>query len=111
MHPFKMPEITYPLSIDTIGKVIVTAHTVWVHCNTYQCNHRGRLNLVPLVYKLGADHSCMADDLRPHVFCPKCREAGKPDRNISFSIMPLTAPHSEWPKQHFEADVFKRGKR
>jgi len=99
MKPFRLPEITYPLSISTIGIVIATGHEIWVHCNTFGCNHRGRLNLVPLAHRLGMDHSSLADDLRPHVFCPKCRDAGKPDRDISFSLMKPTSLQSSWPRR------------
>jgi hypothetical protein len=65
-----LPEITYPLSIDTIGKHIALGYEVHATCD--KCRHNGRLNLVRLAYKLGFDHGCMAPEIRPHVVCSGC---------------------------------------
>jgi hypothetical protein len=65
-----LPEITYPLRIDTIGKQIALGYEVHAHCES--CNHNGRLNLVRLAYKLGFDHGCLAPEIKPHVVCREC---------------------------------------
>jgi hypothetical protein len=94
-RPFRLPEITYPLSINTIGKVLATGHEISITC--HRCNRHRYINLVQLSYKLGMDHSSMAVDLKPHFYCPACREAGKPDRDIAFTLHVPTAPKSGWP--------------
>lgn len=95
-YPFRLPEITYPLSIDTIGKMLVLGHELSIHCETYGCRHHGRVNLVHLGYRIGFDHSCMADDLKPHFYCPKCRDAGRPDKKIGFIDHAPTDAASDW---------------
>lgn len=98
-HPFRLPEITYPLSIDTIGKMLALGDELSVHCETQGCNHSSQVNLVMLARKIGMDHSCMADDLRRYFYCPKCREAGRPDKKIGFINLVPTAPASDWPRR------------
>lgn len=70
------------------------------HCHNRGCNQFGYLNRVTLVRRLGMDHSCMAEDLQPYVYCPKCREAGRPDRNIGFTGHAVTVPYSRIPGDH-----------
>jgi hypothetical protein len=65
-----IPEITYPLRIDTIGKHIALGYEMHGSCE--KCRHNGRLNLVRLAYKLGLDHGCLAPEIRPHVVCREC---------------------------------------
>lgn len=91
-----LPDITYPLSVDTIGKMLALGQQVQVHCHAYGCGHSGRLNLVQLARKVGLDYPCMEGDLKKHVYCPRCREAGR-EQSIGFICTPLDAPHSEWP--------------
>ncbi|MGB3899454.1 MAG: hypothetical protein WA973_12945 [Mesorhizobium sp.] len=95
---FRVPEITYPLVIDTIGKMLGMGEEITVHCHVNGCEHSGRVNLVRLGYRLGFDHGCQDADLRPYFYCPKCRGAGRPDRKISFRSHPLTEPHSDLPR-------------
>jgi hypothetical protein len=66
----ELPDITYPLRIDTIGKQIALGYEVHASCE--KCRHSGRLNLVRLAYKLGYDHGCLAPEIKPHVKCAKC---------------------------------------
>jgi hypothetical protein len=96
---FRIPEIPYPLEIDTIGKMLAMGSELSIHCHTDGCNHSGRINLVALGYRIGFDHGCMDEDLRRYFYCPKCREAGRPDRKFSFRHRVLTDPHSAWPRE------------
>ncbi len=61
---------TYPLSLDTIGKHITAGHDI--HATCQKCFHHGRLNLVKLAYKLGLEHPCLAQQIRPHIVCREC---------------------------------------
>lgn len=95
---FRLVEITYPLSIDTIGKMLAMGNELTVTCHTTGCHHSGRVNLVALGYRIGMDHSCMADDLMRFFYCPKCRESGRKDKNIGF-IVGRPGGHSDWPRK------------
>jgi hypothetical protein len=86
-----LPEITYPLVIDTLGKLIVTGHSISIHCNTLGCHNSNMMDLEAVATRLGVDHSCGADDLLPHFHCRACRAAGRPDRNMSMCLSPGTA--------------------
>jgi hypothetical protein len=91
-----IPEITYPLRIDTIGKQIALGYEVHASCE--KCHHNGRLNLVRLAYKLGFDHGCLAPAIRPHVVCRECgaKEMGfilSPPTNCSDIHNRKTAGH------------------
>jgi len=70
---FKLPEITCPLSIGTIGMMLATGSELSIHCNRYDCHHWGYVNLVQLAKKLGMDHSCLDPDIRPYFHCSRCR--------------------------------------
>lgn len=96
---YKYPEITYPLSIDTIGKMIVMGHEADIYCRTTGCNHSARLNLVKLGHRIGFDHSCLVQDLARYFYCPRCREAGRDDKRIGLTHHVLTDPHSAWPRE------------
>lgn len=99
---FRLPEITYPLSIDTVGKMLAMGHEMSVHCHTHGCGHDGRVNLTMLANRFGVDHPCLAADLAPHFHCGRCRAAGRPAKNISFIHHPLTLDHSAWPREREE---------
>ncbi|TIM70588.1 MAG: hypothetical protein E5Y52_01840 [Mesorhizobium sp.] len=43
---FKLPEITYPLTMETIGKTLAVGEDISVHCHTYLCGHTGQLTLL-----------------------------------------------------------------
>lgn len=96
----RLPTITFPYAVDTLGKKLALGAGMSVHCNTYLCLHWADINLVALARRIGMDHSSMADDLRPHFYCSKCRAAGRPDRNIGFIGHVLTLPHSKLPEDH-----------
>ncbi|WP_192246013.1 hypothetical protein [Mesorhizobium silamurunense] len=100
--PFHLPEITYPLSIDTIGKLLALGHEVTIHCHEYGCGHSGRVNLVQLARKLGMDHPILDNDLKPHFCCSRCREAGRVSMNFGFVHHALTIPFSAWPREREE---------
>ncbi len=95
---FCLPEITHPLSIDTIGKLLATGHEMVVYCHTPGCRHDGRLNMVTLARRLGMDHGCLDEDLRPYVYCPRCRAEGRPDNNFTFRLC-TAEPYSKWPRE------------
>lgn len=101
-----LPEIAFPLSVDSIGKLLALGHEVHVHCHTYGCGHSGRLNLVQLGRKVGLDYPCLEADLKKHVYCPRCHEAGREWQNVGFTCTPLQAPHSEWP---LERETWRQG--
>lgn len=96
---FKLPEITYPLSIDTIGKMLATGHEATIHCQTPGCRHESRLNLVALGHRIGFDHSCLVQDIGRYFSCQKCRAAGRDHKRIGMIVHPLTVDHSEWPRE------------
>ena len=91
---FPLPQIRFPVSVDTIGQHIALGYEVWASCDTTGCNHTVRLNLVVLAKYLGAAHGARAADLKSYFHCPKCREAGRHDRQIDFTHFSCTAPHS-----------------
>ena len=96
---FKLPEITYPLTIDTIGKMLATGTEMSATCLNTGCNQSSRVNLVALAKRIGIDHSNMADQLAPYFFCPNCRASGRDDKRVGFIHHTLTADHSEWPRE------------
>lgn len=101
--PFKLPEITYPLSIDTIGKMLALGHEVTIHCHEYGCGHAGRINLVQLARKVGMDHPILEKNLKPHFCCSRCREAGRASTNFGFVHHSMTLPFSAWPRESEKA--------
>lgn len=107
--PFKLPEITYPLAIDTIGKMLAMGEEVTVSCHAYGCGHRGRLNLVRIAHRRDINFPCGEDALRKVTFCPRCREAGRDDKNIGFTHHTLTDPVSKWPRQRNDYAKAKGG--
>lgn len=107
-RPFKLPEITFPLTVDTIGKELAMGRSFHLSCHNEGCHHDGEINLVQLGYRLGFDHGSMHNDIIRYFYCSPCRQKGKPDRNISLRVSPPGA-HSDWPRKHHEPDPFKRG--
>jgi hypothetical protein len=95
----RLPEITYPLVVDTVGKMLALGEELTVYCMDRHCYpHSDRVNLVKFARRWGVDHGCMKWDLLPRFYCRSCREAGRPDRNLAFSRSPCTYPHSTWPR-------------
>ena len=80
----QLPEITYPLAVDTIGKMLALGYGMSVHCRNPGCGQHSSIDMSDLCRRLGVDHSCMADDLAPHFHCTKCRDAGRDDKRIGF---------------------------
>ncbi|RWM02078.1 MAG: hypothetical protein EOR68_08195 [Mesorhizobium sp.] len=80
----QLPEITYPLAIDTIGKMLALGHGMSVHCHNTGCGQHSSVDMADLCRRLGVDHSCMAADLAPHFRCTKCAGAGRDDKRIGF---------------------------
>jgi hypothetical protein len=104
----QLPEITYPLVVDTIGKTLAMGADISLAC--YNCEgsdrHR-RLNLVKLARRYGMDYPSGQDSLIKVVFCPSCRSAGRYDRNIGFIHHANSLPHSIWPR---EANSYAKAK-
>jgi hypothetical protein len=96
---FRLPEITYPLAIDSIGKMLALGQEMTAHCRNLGCGHHSRINLVALGCRLGFDHGCGEQDLLPHFYCPKCRAAGRDDKRVGFIHHVLVAEHCAWPRQ------------
>lgn len=95
--PFRIPEITYPLVIDTIGKELAMGGEITVSCVNYLCHNTARLNLVSIARRKGMDYPNSHDALLRVVYCPRCRAAGKPDRKLQFTTTPQTSA-SDWPR-------------
>ena len=95
---FRLPELSYPLTVDTIGKVLAMGSEIHVFCHTDGCGRNSRVNLVRLSHRLGMDHGCMEADLKRVLYCQACQEAGRPSRNIGF-ITVSPGPRSEWPRE------------
>lgn len=89
---FRIPDITYPFSVGTIGDMIAAGEELSVHCRG--CNRTTRVNLVALSRRLGIDHSCLEPDLRPLFFCAECRREGSPDNQFDFIHHACALPHS-----------------
>jgi len=53
---FRLPEVSYPLWIDTIGKMLALGHEAAIHCLPPGCGHAARLDLVALGHRLGFEH-------------------------------------------------------
>ncbi|QAZ45985.1 hypothetical protein [Mesorhizobium sp. Pch-S] len=109
---FHLPEITYPLSIGTIGIILATGHEIMAHCCTNGCRHDGRLNLVRIAKKspLGLGQGTLRHEILPYVFCPVCREAGRDDKNLTFTLCTPEA-HCRWPKaEHDRNEAAKRAR-
>ncbi len=106
---FCLPEIAYPLSIDTVGKMLALGHGLRMACNTYRCGYARDINLVRVARRHGMDYSCLRGDLLEVIWCPRCRAAGRSGRDIAFTHEPLTAARSDWPRKAPEpADPFAR---
>lgn len=93
-HPvLPLVKITYPLTIDTLGKELACGNELTAHCDNRECYHRSRLNLVTLIRKLGRDFPSGSKAVKPRLFCAKCRTAGRLDRNITVTVSPCSHPH------------------
>ena len=99
----KLPEITYPLSIDTIGMCIATGHEISMHCMT--CRRYVRLNLVTIAKRHGMDYPSLAPSLEKVVVCGACQEAGRDGRRVEFRMSPPTVADGivAWPRQEGRA--------
>ena len=81
-HDPRMSRYTYPLTVDTIGKMSEKDY-LSVHCQNDARRHTGSIDLMAAVMKYGPDISLKA--FHAAIFCRVCREAGRPDRNIRIS--------------------------
>ncbi len=70
-------DLSYPLVVDTLGKMRALGMSLSVSCYTYLCHKHTWLDMDGLIARLGEDHPGMHDDLLPHFFCSKCRSAGR----------------------------------
>lgn len=86
-----MAKITYPVTVDTLGKVKALGGGLSVNCSA--CNKHTMLNMDILIEQLGEDHGSMDADLRPYFFCKDRRAAGRNDKNISFILHAGAPPH------------------
>lgn len=78
----------YPLVIDTLGKCIDKGYQIGLHCNQWRdgapCNFFKWLDLDKLSGTLGRDHSCMHNELVPHLWCTRCGS-----RQVSLILSPI----------------------
>lgn len=108
---FKLPEITYPLSIGTIGIVLATGHEIHASCCTYGCRHNGRVNLVQVARRspLGLEQGTQRHELLQYVSCPWCKDAGRDRKNINFTLCIPTKDICKWPKaDHDRSELASR---
>lgn len=91
-EPFAIPEVTYPLRLDTVGMLLATGTEVTVECSDQRCRHPGRVNLVQLARRYGMGKRVLRSDLQRLFYCAPCRAAGRPDRNLAFIHHALTVP-------------------
>ncbi|MDX8468197.1 hypothetical protein RFM26_21085 [Mesorhizobium sp. VK23B] len=96
---FRLPEITFLLAINSIGKMLALGHEMSAHCRNPGCGQHSRVNLVALGRRLGFEHSCAEKDLQPHFFCQKCGDAGRDDERVGFIHHTMTLPFSAWPRE------------
>lgn len=96
MVAFRLPTVTFPLYVDTLGKALAMGNEIHMYCS--RCpppDDFRRLNIVRLARRYGMDQSCMHDDLVGIVWCPACRAADRPDRDVSFRFGG-PGRHSRW---------------
>lgn len=94
-HPiFPLPAITYPLTIDTVGKYIVLGYEISAHCRRPNCSPARRINLVTIARALGMDFDLSQDSLRSVFYCVRCVEAGFEGKDFTFTMTPPTDPQS-----------------
>lgn len=77
-----MTKLTYPLTLDTLGKLKAVGTRISINCNI--CHKHTMLDMDKLIEWLGEDHGCMDWDLRPRFHCERCRAEGRNDKNFSF---------------------------
>lgn len=92
---FPLPEITYPLVMGTIGKLLALGDEIEVYCGTYGCHHHAPVNLYHLARKLGRDFEASHWTLKRHFRCSKCRAAGRDDSNVRFIMTGCSWAHSD----------------
>lgn len=112
---FQLPEITFPLVVDTIGKELALGQEIHVRCSNNGCKRgEARLNLVALARCLdrpgrpGLDHPSGREYLLRHIFCPDCRREGRPDRNLNCTLM-NPGDFCAWPREreNWRQDVLR----
>ncbi|HEV2502306.1 MAG TPA: hypothetical protein VGV39_04490 [Mesorhizobium sp.] len=98
---FKLPEITYPLTIGTIGVVLATGHEI--HATCCGCRRYGRVNLVRVAKRspLGLEQPTLRLELLAYVSCQVCDDAGRDGKDLIFTFM-TPADHCEWPREQHE---------
>ena len=69
--------------IKAIGDLSVEAY-VSPHCKNDGCRYSGRLDLLALARFYGPD--VPIDSVHRALYCPACRKAGRPDKNIGIII-------------------------
>jgi len=111
---FRLPQLTYPLTIDTIGKLIATDHTLTVYCNAYGCRRSVEINLVALGRRIGYTHSCLSPALRQHFHCKACRARGGEGKDLSFVMGLVQEERTTLPVTYFtdpaqRASIRRRG--
>jgi hypothetical protein len=80
-------------TIDTLGAMIDGGYQLALYCENYRgptsCTFVKWVDLEKLAAHLGRDHSSMAPDILPHLFCTKCG-----GEKVSVRLHPPTLPRS-----------------
>src|SRR5882672_1718304 len=93
----KLPEITSPLSIDTVGKMLAMGHEATIHCLTTGCNHSSSLNLVALGRHIDFGSFLSGAGRRPLFLLPVVQRS-RPTGQAHRPDPPYPdRPHPAWP--------------
>ena len=73
---------------DTLNDMRAEGVALYVNCSHPVCCRSALVNLDMLIEKLGGDHGGMHGDLVGHFYCSACREAGRDERPVYFTVIP-----------------------
>jgi hypothetical protein len=86
--PVTITLLERPKAVKTLGEAIDANESYRLCCHDYRCRTMHEIDLVALAGKLGRDHGAMHDDLMPILWCKRCRDEGRPGRDISLNVTP-----------------------
>lgn len=73
--------LKYPLYVTLLGDLTLGS-SLHVTCATKECGHNAPLDLMALLEQYGPEVEIVA--LQKAVYCPKCRKAGRHDKNLTW---------------------------
>ncbi|RJT28634.1 hypothetical protein D3227_33880 [Mesorhizobium waimense] len=77
-----------PFVENTLGKKLQIGTGLSVDCLT--CHRHVVLDVPALARRLGDDYGCMHWDLIKVLYCQPCRDAGREDRDLTFTNHAVT---------------------